>query len=203
MSVPNRIDDGDFTRAQQNGEYSQEQPFASKGDFYTTLYSVPMRVDTRFYNPNPKSSQRQFPRGVCYLVDIESQQQVANSQLTDYIEIYATLPPSRPEYQSVTWDADIIRVVDNVKVGTFTGVVDGLVLYEYSLGSPLPALFRAYRDDSIGLRIPGSGPQGRNPTYQGRILAENSTSENWMGDIFVRKSVYIKPPPFTFVPPAP
>lgn len=212
-TVPGYVSDGDFKIARQNGAASFTQPFASsRNDFSTFIARRTMRVEDGYYaNPVPMSQFNFGQRGIGYLVDVESPSAIDGSNLLEYAEVYASLPPTHRDYGTATASIQIpYKLVSPDDPEVFgwqmlnlNDSFDAVFVYEYSLNAPLPALLRTRL-----VQIKGSitqfdaafmqaGFTWKKPPVDGLYLAQNSTSFRWMGGIFCRESIYVTAPPVT------
>lgn len=193
MAVPGTINDGDFTIARQNGSPSVSFPFYDKGDKSHFVYRRPMRVDADYYDQPEPMSQRWFPLGRGYLVDIEPPTD-QGQRLVDYTEIYANVPATRRELGNATWTAQLVVLSDPPTINSYTDNYDAAYQYEYSIFTPLPRLVapRAIQTTAtdgtptvifVGDYTPLSGGT--------EVLAQNSTSRIYMGLIYERLSIRV------------
>lgn len=202
MSVPIIVDDGNYRIAQQDGYYDAERPFASKGDIETFVIPVHMIVDSSYFKLPKLMSQRRFPWGVGYLVDISPQTTIRGHRLWEFDLIYASVPKSRTEFGSVTATVNVVNLDGITILATYTDVFDAQIRYDYQLLAPPPKLIAPAGNPSFTVvstqgfstitTIPGQAP----------ILAANSTSSIYMGQIYERKAFYFEVPNITQLPAA-
>lgn len=208
MAAPAVVNDGNFTTAQQNGAVSLAFPFAaSRGDFLTFVATRNMRIESGNFAMPVAMGQRNFGNlGVGYLVNVTDPVAVEGTSLLDYQEIYANVPPPQKVPGSAT--ATIQQIINLALDGdppryyaiNISDTFDAFYYYDYYLeNNPLPALYRSklqqypygisnYLQFGLGITTPPA---------DGLYLAANSTSQRWMGGIFCRESVFVKPPPVT------
>jgi len=202
MSVPIIVDDGNYRIAQQDGYYDAERPFANKGDIETFVIPVHMVVDSSYFKLPKLMSQRRFPWGVGYLVDISDQTTIRGHRLWEFDLIYASVPKSRTEFGSVTATVNVVNLDGITILATYTDVFDAQIRYDYQLLAPPPKLIAPQGNPSFTVvstqgfstitTIPGQAP----------ILAANSTSSIYMGQIYERKAFYFEVPNITQLPAA-
>jgi len=201
MAVPIFVDDGNYRIAQQDGYYSVQRPFADKGDIDTFVIPVPMVVDPQYFKLPKPMSQRRFPWGVGYLVNIGDQRPIQGHRLWEYDLIYASVPKSRTEVGSVTATVNIINFDNNTILATYTDVFDAQIRYDYQILTPPPKLIAPQGNASFTVST-NSGAPGWALTVPGQapILAANSTSSIYMGQIYERKAFYFEVPNITQLP---
>jgi hypothetical protein len=200
MAVPAIVNDGNFSIAQPNGAAQPEFPFYSFGDDSTFIQRVNMRVlQSKFIRP-PIMQQTFFTGlGKGYLVDIENPQVIAGD-LVEYPFVYASLPKQRKEYGSATFTYQA-RLPGGTTLLSYTDTFPSTIIYDYSVLAPLPPLFRGKvltsTTDTGAVTIQAGKWVPANT--KGLLLAENSTSGIWLGQIFFRRSVYVSVPPIGLV----
>lgn len=204
-AAPGIVNDGDFNVARQNGDVDYDYPFASAlNDFSTFIARRRMRVESGYFRMPLAMSQRNFPsKGIGYLVDVTKPTTVEGTNLQDYDEVYASLPPTQEDYGTATASIQVpfLATVADVSEWIFVTIndsFDAVFVYEYSLNQPLPQIYRGKLvQSSLGVGQVISGYSYNRPPPNGRYLAQNSTSSRWMGSIFRRETVYVIPPPIT------
>lgn len=203
--APGVVSDGNFKVAAQNGAVVFEQPFAaSRNDFVTFLARRNMRVQDGYYvNPVPMSQRSFGLRGTGYLVDITTPSIIEGSDILDYTEIYASLPPTQREYGTASAQIQVPYLATLGEdsrwiILNLNDTFDAEFVYEYSLNAPLPTLFRAkLMQTAFAVGYFLAGFNYNKPPVDGLYLAQNSTTTRWMGSIFCRESVFVRPPPVT------
>lgn len=204
MTVPAIVNDGNFSQILQNGSPETTFPFFNLGDDKTFIARVRMRVRAgSFVMPKLMSQRFLANLGQCYLVDVEDGTPVDNTDLIEYVFVYAAVPQTRTEYGSATYtyQAVLNGVTTNFK---YTDVFPASIVFEYSVFTPLPPLFRGRlltsATDTGAVTIQAGRWVPSNT--QGLLLAENSTSGIWLGKIYFRRSVYVSTPPVGVFQPA-
>jgi hypothetical protein len=195
MSVPNVGDDGNFAVAQQNGSHVFENPLSDVGDFDHFVARVKYRIEAPRYTSPSTLTPGTFTAGtgnlIGYLVRLSSPNLVG-SNLMEWEATYANKPSQRTEPATITYTQQwLARSDDNTySIEEHTDSRDATIVYDYYFKTqPLPALIApklALFANRIfqfgGWRVFNDGES---------VLAQDSTSERYLGDIFVRKSVYI------------
>jgi len=205
MPVPGLVNDGNFTVAQQNGATTYDFPFAeTRNDFKTFIARRVMRVEDAYYTRPFPMTQRGFTRlGSGYLVGISNPQIVEGTNLFEYTETYASLPQQHIIPGTATAQIQqIINLTDDPENPRWAPVpvndsFDAVFYYDWSIGDTLPPIFRTKLVQypygiSNALQF---GLDITTPPANGLYLAQNSTSARWMGEIYYRETVYVKPPP--------
>lgn len=207
-TVPSYYDDGDFNVAQQNGAPVLSFPFEDQSDLDSFIYTVQMRMDVDHYKRPTLMGTRKFPLGMAYLVGVSSPQLVGQ-RLNEWTETWACVPRIHNEYGSATYQYQ--RIIRYQATGTILTTVAAISEYsdvfsariecEYSIDR-LPDLAvtrwwpvkRLLQVGDLRIEINDVQVTGSNTiTGAGEVLAQNSITERWMGGIFVRKSIFIKP----------
>jgi len=201
MSVPIIVSDGNYRLAQQDGYYSVERPFADRGDIESFVVTAPMVVDPEYFKLPKLMSQRRFPWGIGYLVDIGQQRPIQGQRLWEYDLIYASVPASRPEAGSVTATVNVVSLDGITILGTYTDVFDAQIRYDYQILTP-PAKLIAPQGNANFKVITLFGNANNFIPFPGQdpILAANSTSSIYMGQIYERKAYYFEVPNITQLP---
>lgn len=191
MAVPGYVDDGNYTKAQQNGAPEITFPFQRYGDTKTFVAKVPMCVDVDSYIPQQPMTQRWFRNlGLAYLIDYEGPQEV-RQRLMYYSLIFGNVPQTRIVYGSTTF-AIQSRTNDpdgsNARISSIVSVYDAETVYEYSL-KPLPQIFQSRLSVDASGEVVQVGDSSSVDSAN-RKLAFNTTSETYGGKIFQRMSVF-------------
>ena len=193
MSAHTIIVDGNFRFAAQNGGTSFRYPFADKGDGKSFIASRKVRQLASSYIAPTINSVMYFPQGAAYLVDFNAPEPVSDGQaLLEWTEVYAAIPQVRTEYGSIVYTQQFLEIsgVGEKSITEYTSTRNAAVVYEYSLNAPLPAV-QAPALMSLANIIFSRGGWGT--FLPGTIiLAQDTTSEIWMGKIYSRKSVYVE-----------
>lgn len=205
-NVPGVVNDGDFSKAQQDGSPEYSFPFAERGDNKTFVAKVTFRVDVNSYRPPIAMSQRMFPGlGRGYMLDFD-QPQMVGQQLLSYGVYFGNVPQRSEVNGSTTYGVQkpiaAQEYGQNASIVQYNDTFDALIVYEYSLWQPLTQLFYARYmlapfslapDNYDALYIAGStGYVGNTPDGMALFLAQNSTSKLYRGRIFERMSIYAK-----------
>lgn len=220
MSVPNRIRDGDFTIAQQNGPATWTLPFQSKGDTQTFEYKAKFRQYAANYTPlkNPLNGLVSPPitphetiqtisltRGgvsvTAYLVE-EGETTDVGCGILEFTRIYSSLPSTRTEQSTITYPFQFISTTLSYdwttppvapEVQELPITVNADVVYEYSLAKP--SIIYAPKVFSVFGRLVYIGAP--TPLGAGYFVAEDSAIELYRGFFYQRKSVYVRWSQFT------
>lgn len=193
MPTPfNRIDDGNYNIAQQNGSIVLDWPLASVGDFNHFTAKVMRAVDVRrFVAPLPMD-QRSFDLGDAYLVDLTDPSRDGSpggSMILNYTELYASLPVTRIEYTTIVYTQQFADIVGQTFEDAPPITRDAQVTYEYSLVKPLVTL-EAPKLYVIGGVLFESGHFTKLNDGD-LVLAEDSSTLRYLGLIWCRRSVRI------------
>lgn len=195
MSSPYRYDDGSYRIPYQVGTTIFSSPFVDKGDSVSWMAKMTFVQDAPYYVPTRISFVRRFTRGSAYLVNISDTADIGNG-LLQWEETYAPVPQKRTEYGSVTYTQQFIEQIPRDDGGFNFGLVewtntrDASIIYEYNFRTPLPRLLspkaiqqgnKVYLEGRFGLFTEGQS-----------ILARDTESDIWNGQIYVRKSTYIQ-----------
>jgi hypothetical protein len=212
MSVPTIVNDGDFTVDQQHGGWVYSNPLSDKGDFAHLVATRTVRIDVSSFTPSSHTSleTRNFTTGdgvvTGYLVGFTDPVAAGNNVL-EWEEKYATLPSTRTQPTTVTYTQQFLFYTANADQSTTISILEytnkraATETYEYYFkNSPLPVLL-APKLEQIGNRILFFGDW--RPFAAGeQVLTEDSTSERYLGDIYVRKTTRIAwVPALPFTPP--
>lgn len=209
MSAPSIVNDGVFTVEAQNGAWKYTNPLADKGDFSHIVAKRKVRIDVSSYASHTTLRQLSITTGnavnavrTVYLVGI-SEPDLAGNNLLEWEESYATIPATRLEPTSITYSRQVLWYTANadqtttVEIKEFTDKYDAFNTYEYYLNTPSDPwerpldTLRAPRLEQVGNHILFKG--GWRPFLDGeQVLAEDSSTDRYLGDIFVRKSTRIK-----------
>lgn len=189
---PGIVDDGDYTKAQQNGAPQISFPYLKFGDNKTFIAKIPMVVDVSYYQPRQPMTQRWFPNlGRAYLIDYEGPQETPQ-RLMYYNEIYGNVPQTRIEYGSTTFkqqDSAYDEDGANARITAVVDVFDAEHVFEYSIGKPLPQIFWTQLTVSPRGIVVEVGNSTTVNTLN-RMLSQNTTSRVYGGKIFERLSVF-------------
>ncbi len=202
--IPQRVDDGDFSVAMQDGEWNFEYPFADRGDFVSFVATRTMRVDAVKFRPPAKMTPMQFLQlplingaiQIGYLTSFSPPKGAGNA-LLEYTEEYASVPQTRTEYNSVSY-TQIVALSSGessfsygaVAYGEISAILDGKTVFEYQLSTPLPTLHQPRFVNVGGNHTFVFGSIHEILTQAGYILAQDSESEIYKCEIFTRKSIY-------------
>lgn len=191
MSAPKIIADGNFNFAQQNGPTSYKLPFADKGDFRSFQAINTMRVAAAKYTTPFVNSLQTFPLGNAYLSDMTAPSEVQGGALLEWQEIFASIPQPRSEYGSITYTQQYIStsVLGDRSIIDWTQTRDGRILYEYSLNTPLARILAPVLIEFASIIYFQGGWGTFTPGQE--ILAQDTTSEIYLGKIYCRKSVLV------------
>lgn len=213
--VPIYVSDGDFTRADQVGEWEFEFPFAIEGDYKSFIARRPMNVSSGFVRPvggrtgsawfgdgsgafggrsstgtSSPMGRRSFDGlGYAYLVDIAPARRIDDfSRIVQYEEVWASVPNRRTTYETISYTEQFLQVTPEMDIIELTKAKTAECVWEYAL-SPLAQL-TAPRLVQIGNSF---FSQGQWRIYQPgqRILAEDSANSIYMGRIYQRLSRYV------------
>jgi hypothetical protein len=201
MSVPIIVNDGNFANELANGSIVLSTPLARYGDFNHLVARRKMRVDVGSFKMSNRLSLAQLPVSTgdgsktLRLVDSTDPELVGNN-LMEWEEIYANVPAQRTEPTTITYTQQYLWFQANADQSTTISIVEftrkrsATITYDYFLKtSQLPALYMP-KLEQFGNRILQFG--GWRAFLNGEtVLAEDSSVERYMGDIFVRKSTYI------------
>ncbi len=219
-AAPGYFDDGNFTVGKQNGSPTYDFPFSYRGDFKTFVATVTMRVAVGSYQPPASMGQRIFPNlGRGYLVDFTEPTMVGQG-LLEYKLQYASVPLSGyPEYGSCSYTVQTYTIGLSGSDDTLSGYNDtfnATYFFDYSLYKPLDQILKTrlilvpepdtgtfpgrQQINIVGSRLEIQTARG----MSGLVLAQNTTSKIYRGQIFERLSVYIRfvnPTPLLIVTP--
>jgi len=197
MAVPNIINDGDFTVAAQNGSMAWDVPLAGVGDYDHIAGRIKIRVDVSSFKPSdletlaPRSLVTGDGSKTCYLVGM-SPSDIPGNNLIEFELTYANLPASRTEYTTLNYTqqwiaANTSTVPVNYSIVEFTNKRTAVVTYDYFFKNSPLAQIHAPRLEQIGNAI--FGFSGWSVFTDGQmVIAEDSSIERYLGDIFVRKT---------------
>lgn len=188
MAVPIIVNDGNFSRAEQNGADEITLPFSDEGDNTSWEVRRKLRVDQASYRRGISMSQEMHRFGRMYLVE-ESNPNAIGGGLVEYEQIWSCLPKT--------------RVVPSSTIYSLQGLVDGSITewpltmaceiqWEYFIGN-FPSPIQAPRLIKIGEFIFAYARWGTFSLGQ-RIPAEDSEVGVHKGKIFYRKTIYIRYP---------
>ena len=209
MSVPSRINDGNWATAAQAGAHEIDTPFADEGDTSTFILTVPYMQDQANYVPlrnylNPVTGLEQMVpytalSRTVYLMKETTARPVDNtSGLLKFSRVYAPIPRTRRTKGSIVYQFQFGSLQASYswadppaqpEVAEFPLNQDCKFVYEYSLGAPLPAIAAPKVTAMFGnfVKIGGWG----NLVAGTQVLAQDTESRIWMGQIYERKSTYI------------
>lgn len=217
MSVPNQINDGNWTVATQTGPGWWTLPFEDKGDTQSFEYHAKFRQAAANYTPlrntagvfavppmTPRESITSITtaRGKAYLVS-ESETTDVGCGILEFTRTYASLPVKRTEGSTITY---AVQFVSSLGAFSFTGppplpqvaelplTINADVVYEYSLDKP--AVIVAPRVTSIfgTLLYLGNWTQ---PVANNYVVAEDSAISIYRGFFYQRRTPYIYYPDIT------
>lgn len=214
MPVPSIVNDGNFALELANGSIVLSTPLARFGDFNHLVARRKVRVDVGSFKMSNRTALSAMPVSTgdgsktLLLVDSSDPELVGNN-LMEWDEAYANVPASRDEPTTITYTQQYLWFQANADQSTTISIVEftrkrtAIVTHDYFLKSnPLPALYMP-KLEQFGNRILQFG--GWAPFADGAsVLAEDSSVERYMGDIFVRKSTrisWVSGLPFTPPPP--
>lgn len=209
MAVPSRINDGNWAIAMQAGAPEVEMPFADEGDTYTFVITVPFMQDQANYVPlrnflNPVTGiealvpYTSIGRTVYLVKETQATPIDMTSGILKWNRVYATIPRTRKTKGSIVYQNQFASSQNayswpdepvQVEVGEFPLIMDCTFKYEYSIGSPLPAL-NAPKVTSLFGRLIKIGGWG-NLVAGSQVLALDTESRIYMGSIYERKSTTI------------
>ncbi len=192
MSAHTIIADGNFRFAFQNGGTTFRYPFADKGDGISFIASLKKRILATSYLAPTINSRMDFPQGPAFLVDFSPPTPVSEGEaLLEWTESYASIPQTRTEYGSITYTQQFLATngIGERSVEEWTATRDAAFVYEYSQNAPLPRI-QAPLLVTLANVIFARGGWGTFTDGQ-LILAQDTTSEIYMGKIYQRKSVII------------
>lgn len=192
MSSPSYYDDGSFVQTLQNGPVRYAFPFVDKGDPATFTAVITKRQDARYVLPPQLMFSYVFNPGKAYLVGRSETRDVGNGIL-EWDDTYSSLPSNRSEYGSISYTQQ--RLTQNTltaerNIQEFTSTKDARYFYEYSLNTPKPRILAPLLV-LFGNVIYPFGGWGTYSDGQ-EILAQDTTSEIYMGKIYVRKSIFVR-----------
>lgn len=206
MSVPLRVDDGDFTQQLQNGGYSIDQPLSDRGDYNHLVIKLKVRVDVASFKTSVQVplSARVFTTGdgdrTFYLVGA-SPGDIPGNNLNEWDVSYATLPANRYEYSDYAYTLQFINKDPEANaevpytIVEFNRVMAARTQYEYFFeDNPLP-IIQAPRIEEFSNRIYGFGGW-RIYSVGEYVPAQDSKVERYLGKIMARKTIYIQWPGF-------
>lgn len=167
-----------------------------------------MTVEISSYSKPQAMNMRSFPPlGSGYLVGVTSPNIIEGTNLLSYTEIYANVPKKYTQPAQIA--ATIQQIVDVSSTGEpdappsyipidVSDIFDGEIEYEYAIDRTLiPSIFRS-RLKMYPFAIKNSlqfGLDIKKPPADGRYLAGNSVTEQYLGQIYCRITTYVKPPP--------
>lgn len=193
MSSPAYYDDGSFKYPLQNGPTRYALPFADKGDAVSFTATITMRG--AFFQPFILMKAMVFNLGVAYLVQVGETRDVGCG-LLEWDETYASVPVNRTEYGSIGYTQQLLTTEFSSAnfgvqdISDFTCTRDAQMFYEYSLHKPLPRKLAPVLFNFQN-RIYQRGGYGSFRTGE-LILAQDTTSEIYLGKIYCRKSILIE-----------
>lgn len=188
MSVPNRIDDGNWNLLipMQGGGY--EFPFSDKGDNDTFKTTVKYRQDKNAYRPRATMTKLRFTLGDAYLTRLGKPSDIG-SNLYEWEDTFSSLPVTRTEYGSLVYNRQFYRFSNGApEIAENSYPVPIAFVYEYFLNVP-PNPFIAPRVYEVFGQL---GYIGNLPTTNGLLVAEDSVVSIYEGKIFERKTPYVK-----------
>ena len=210
MSVPNQINDGNWTVATQTGPGWWTLPFVDKGDTQSFEYHAKFRQAAANYTPLLNTSGVYAPppltpreatttittaRGTAYLVD-ESQTSDVGCGILEFTRTYASLPVRRTEGSTITY------AVQFVSSGgfSFTGppplpeiaelplTMNADIVYEYSIAKPDVIISPRVVSIFGTLLYLGDWVQ---PVANDYVVAEDSAISIYRGYFYQRRTPYI------------
>lgn len=192
MSSPHYYDDGNFKLPLQNGPTRFAFPFAEHGDTVTFTATQTMRCDSRYFLPSILMRTVRFNLGLGYLVGISETRDAGNG-LLEWDDTFASLPKRRTEYGSISYTTQALfqnnGLNNDFSILEYTATKDARFVYEYSLNVPLTRVI-APMIVNLNQVIYVYGGWGTFQPGQ-QILAQDTTSDIYMGKIYVRKSIFI------------
>ena len=220
MSVPNQINDGNWTVATQTGPGWWTLPFVSKGDTPSFEYHAKFRQAAANYTPlknslapfnTPPTTNHELlstlvvSRGgvsvTTYLVD-ESETSDVGCGILEFTRTYASLPTTRTEQSTITYPFQFVSTTLSYdwtsppvapEVAELPITVNADVVYEDSLTKP--SITYAPKVFSVFGRLVYIGSP--TPLGAGYFVAEDSAIELYRGFFYQRKSVYVSWSQFT------
>lgn len=201
MAQPAYINDGNFTRAEQNGPDEWRTPFSDRGDFLTFEVMKRYRVDQAYYKRGRSMEKIRTNKGYAYLVE-EGEAVESGPGLLDFVRVYSALPNKRIEGTSIIYSVQFVSTQltyewleppDTPTISELPITMSAEVEYEYFLTKPKPLI--APRVTAAFGRLIIIGGWGTF-TAGDRVLAEDSEVDIYKGGIYVRRSVYIRYPVF-------
>ena len=214
MSVPNQINDGNWTVATQTGPGWWSLPFQANGDTRSFEYHAkfrqaaanytPMSNSTLAYNVPPLTGKESITgittsRGVAYLVE-ESETSDVGCGILEFTRTYASLPVTRTEQSTITYPFQFVSTSGTYSwttppaeptVAELPLVVNANVVYEYSLS--MQSVIRAPKVFSIFGTLLYIGT----PATGTFFVAEDSAIKLYRGYFYERRTVYVDAAQFT------
>lgn len=190
MSVPRRVNDGNFDIAHQIGSDEWTTPFSDKGDDISFEVRRRYRVDQSKYVRIPKMTKIKTSKGSAYLV-LEGEARDVTGGLLEFTRTYASIPQPRIEGSSIVYN---MQFVQDGQLIEFPIPMNANVRYEYSLvkfGQQ-----RAPKAIPFGQNFIAVGGWGNFIAGQ-EYLAEDANVDIYKSGIFVRRGIYITWPSFT------
>lgn len=200
MSVPNEINDGNWSALQRSEGGSITFPFSDRGDNATWQQQLHYKIDRPAYRPRPTMSRVQGDLGVGYLTKLGDVRDTSCG-LVEWEDTISALPAKRTEsgafaYTYQWWRATTGDNVDpskyfynvNFDIEEQTFTVDADYTFEYFLfkkPQPLikPRVFLLY--DKL-MQIGGT------PVLGNQLVAEDSQVTIWEAQIYERKTPFVK-----------
>jgi len=214
MSVPNQINDGNWTVATQTGPGWWTLPFVSNGDTQSFEYHakfrqaaanyVPLQNSLVGFNTPPITSHEQIStisttRGTAYLVE-ESETSDVGCGILEFTRTYASLPVKRTEQSTITYPFQFVSTSATYSwttpppeptVAELPLVVNANVVYDYSL--TMQTVIRAPKVFSVFGTLLYIGGTATGTFF----VAEDSSIKLYRGYFYERRTVYVDAAQFT------
>jgi hypothetical protein len=197
--MANQVTDGSYRIAAQTGADEYTLPFSDVGDQISFEVKRIYRVDYNKFVRSKPMSQINSVYGKAYLVEEGPANPIGNG-LLEFPRIYASVPQRRVEGSSYVYSVQFLSTnvsydpetpTPEPSVTEFPVTLSARIVYEYFIGRPAPLI--APRVAVIYGTVITFGGWGT-LLYNQEYLAEDSEVSIYKGNIYQRRSIYIRYP---------